>query len=270
MIQDKNPWEIDWQGQGGDPVIAPADPYKQASDQRAEESLDIQRRRAAAAEAAAQATQTLTQMKIDEKREEKTKDAEMAQKADQAARAKLIATIGKLAQIGTDANDNGGWFETGTSGSFARSVLPSGAAGPTLGRDINTIRARFAFDALQEMRDASKTGGALGQVSELELKLLESAVAALDPDMDHQTFMRNVEEARQAYLSKLAMVDPDAATRMGYDAAAAEQAWLKYNDLYAKELGYGDDVGVNRDFVTQPTGAVPTDIEAIMQKYGAE
>lgn len=44
---------------------------------------------------------------------------------------------------------------------------------------LMTIRAALAFDRLQAMRDASKTGGALGQVSNIELKLLESAVANL-------------------------------------------------------------------------------------------
>ena len=46
---------------------------------------------------------------------------------------------------------------------------------------VKTLQANLAFDRLQKMRDASKTGGALGQVSNIELDLLKSSVAALDP-----------------------------------------------------------------------------------------
>lgn len=266
-----NPWEMNWSGQqGGDPVIAPADPYKQRADQRADRSLAIQERSAAT-------QHDLTQLKVDEMRRareaeqrEQTEMEEASRRADENARAKLIAAIGKIAQAGLDANDNNGWFETGTSGRFARTVFPAGSAGYSLKKDLETTEARFAFDALQAMRDASKTGGALGQVTERELDLLKAATAAIDPDMDHETFMRNVEEARQAYLSKLAMVDPDAATRMGYDATSAESAWNKYNDTYAKELGYDTArPEVVRSPGSQSFAPLPPDIEAIMQKYGA-
>lgn len=46
---------------------------------------------------------------------------------------------------------------------------------------VKNLTAHLAFDRLQEMRDNSKTGGALGQVTEKELDLLGSSVANLDP-----------------------------------------------------------------------------------------
>ena len=46
---------------------------------------------------------------------------------------------------------------------------------------IKNLTANLAFDRLQEMRDNSETGGALGQVTEKELDLLGSSVANLDP-----------------------------------------------------------------------------------------
>lgn len=249
-----------------DPIVQPAStPRQDAADNRADRSLQIQEQNAAT-------TQQLAEFRIaeeEEKARERAEAAENAKFADENARTKLIAAIGKIAQAGLDANDNSGWLETGTSGSIARSVLPKGSAGYTLKKDLETTEARFAFDALQAMRDASKTGGALGQVTERELDLLKAATAAIDPDMDHETFMRNVEEARQAYLSKLAMVDPNTATRMGYDATLAESAWNKYNDAYAKELGYDTArPAVDRTPGTQSTAPLPDDIEAIMQKYG--
>lgn len=46
--------------------------------------------------------------------------------------------------------------------------------------ELDTLKANIAFNELTEMREASKTGGALGQVSNVELGLLTSALGALD------------------------------------------------------------------------------------------
>ena len=46
---------------------------------------------------------------------------------------------------------------------------------------LDTIKANVGFDKLQQMRDNSPTGGALGQVSEMENKLLQAVNGALDP-----------------------------------------------------------------------------------------
>jgi|GEM_PF-6283930 len=51
---------------------------------------------------------------------------------------------------------------------------------------LDTIRANVGFDKLQRMRDASPTGGALGQVSELENKLLQATSGALDAKQPEQ------------------------------------------------------------------------------------
>lgn len=63
--------------------------------------------------------------------------------------------------------------------------------------DLTTVRANLAFDRLQKMRDESKTGGALGQVSNIELKLLESSVAGLNPAAPN--FKENMERVRNSY-----------------------------------------------------------------------
>lgn len=62
---------------------------------------------------------------------------------------------------------------------------------------VTTIQATLAFDRLQRMRDESKTGGALGQVSNIELDLLKSSVAALDPSS--RNFMEQLQVVRSQY-----------------------------------------------------------------------
>lgn len=53
---------------------------------------------------------------------------------------------------------------------------------------LDTLKSQVAFGTLQAMRDASKTGGALGAVSEKELKLLESNLAAISTAQSKEEF----------------------------------------------------------------------------------
>jgi len=179
-----------------------------------------------------------------------------------------------LTDVGLDANDNGGWFETGASGKFSRDYLPSSSAGNALGKNVSTLSANFAFDALQAMRDASKTGGALGAVSEIELELLKNSISAVDPNIDHETFMGNVEKARQAYLAKLADIDPNLATRLGYDQNAAQSALESLMADYNAAMGVDESVAFDRspdmNTANTPMNEIPSDIDAIMKKYGAQ
>lgn len=62
---------------------------------------------------------------------------------------------------------------------------------------VQTLKSNLAFDRLQEMRNKSKTGGALGQVSNIELGLLQSSVAALDPGS--KNFKEQLAQVRSQY-----------------------------------------------------------------------
>ena len=89
--------------------------------------------------------------------------------------------------------------------------IPMGGVGYVLGKalpmtdarelasKVDTIQANLAFDELEKMRKNSPTGGALGQVTEMELRLLKSAVSGLDPALGVEAFNRQVEEIRQSY-----------------------------------------------------------------------
>lgn len=62
--------------------------------------------------------------------------------------------------------------------------------------DLNTLKSSIAFGELTAMREASKTGGALGQVSDREGKLLESALGALDTKQSPENFRKNLEQIK--------------------------------------------------------------------------
>ncbi len=95
------------------------------------------------------------------------------------------------------ARDLTGTSSTGIIGRILGSV--PGSKAYNLNATVDTIKANLAFDSLQAMRDASKTGGALGQVSNIELNLLEREVEALDPGMGQEAVDAAIERIDRHY-----------------------------------------------------------------------
>ena len=72
-------------------------------------------------------------------------------------------------------------------------------ASKELANKISTIQSNLAFDRLQKMRNESPTGGALGQVSNMELGLLKDSVSALDPAAGVEAFNEQIKIVEQHY-----------------------------------------------------------------------
>jgi len=66
---------------------------------------------------------------------------------------------------------------------------------------IETIVAAIGFDRLQAMRDASPTGGALGQVSEMELRQLNASLGSLRQSSSREQFSENLAAVKRHYIS---------------------------------------------------------------------
>ena len=83
-------------------------------------------------------------------------------------------------------------------GSFLSSI--PGTAAHDLSATIDTVKANIGFDKLQAMREASPTGGALGQVSEMENKLLQSVYGNLSQSQSKEEFLYNMRRLKDTYL----------------------------------------------------------------------
>lgn len=92
----------------------------------------------------------------------------------------------KIDSIGERANA----LTTGFGGALLDAV--PGSPAYDLKRDVETLLANAGFDRLQEMRDNSVTGGALGQVSERELSLLQAAAENLVTSQSTEQFKANL------------------------------------------------------------------------------
>jgi len=87
--------------------------------------------------------------------------------------------------------------------------------------ELSTVQSNTAFDRLQAMRDASKTGGALGAVSERELVLLQSAYGNLEQSSSPQLLRDNLMTIKRI-MTKIES-DPIASLAYSGDISGARQ-----------------------------------------------
>lgn len=63
---------------------------------------------------------------------------------------------------------------------------------------LDTLKSNIAFGALVQMREASKTGGALGQVSDREGQLLQSSLGALNQGQSPEAFKTQLKKIMES------------------------------------------------------------------------
>lgn len=87
---------------------------------------------------------------------------------------------------------------TGLSGAALGAVPGNNAY--DLAKQLAVIKANIGFDKLQSMREASPTGGALGQVSDFENKLLQAVQGTLDQGVgDTELLQENLKRIKTLY-----------------------------------------------------------------------
>lgn len=102
-----------------------------------------------------------------------------------------------LGEIGKAKTEAKSFMATGAAGAVSGSIPSTPAY--NLRKRINTVKANIGFDKLQAMREASPTGGALGQVAVQELDALQSSIAALDPNMGDEELIESLNSVEKHY-----------------------------------------------------------------------
>lgn len=127
-----------------------------------------------------------------------------------------------------------------TSG-FVGSMLKEipGTSATDVSALVNTIKANIGFDKLQAMRDASPTGGALGQVSNQEIDFLQSTLNNLNQDQSQEQFNKQLQILENQYLQTIAKFN-------AYPEEA--KAAAGYIDIGTGSSGGDQGAGVTPDF----------------------
>ena len=99
------------------------------------------------------------------------------------------------------------FFATGITGQVLQGI--AGTDARDLAAAISTVEAAVGFTRLQEMRDASKTGGALGAINTKELQLLSASLGSLDPLQKPETLRANLISIRERYVKVLKSVEAE-------------------------------------------------------------
>lgn len=122
---------------------------------------------------------------------------EAARRSPERQRLTLFRNQALLDTIRRARENTSNW--TAGFGSYLAS-LP-GTEARDLAGDIGTIRANIGFDRLQEMREESPTGGALGQVAVQELEALQNSISSLDTGLDPDDLRRNLQNVELHYVN---------------------------------------------------------------------
>lgn len=190
----------------------------------------------AAAQAALQKTPGLRLQDQGESAKQKKEGEELAQLRFEApiARRSVSDASANLDRLEAEArkvyNDPALTRITGLMGSIPN--IP-GSAASDVSAKLGALKSQIGISVLQSMREASKTGGALGAISDKENELLQRNLAALDQNQSVAAFKKNLEQV------------------MEYAKGAKSRLENAYRDQYQRVQG---DQGMT------PTaqGAIPT------------
>lgn len=110
------------------------------------------------------------------------------------------ATVGEdvvISNIDQALKLSDSWLATGALGQMTRGI--GGTPAAQLKALIDPIKANIGFDRLQQMRQDSPTGGALGQVAVQELDMLQATLGSLDPNAGPEILTRNIKLIKTLY-----------------------------------------------------------------------
>lgn len=185
------------------PQVFYQDPSAVRGEQREEEILRL--RREAADRAAANDA-----LNREEKAAEIAREREEAARLERAQASGISDSLAQMRntidaaraaqQMGAGGEGIGPWEGSeGFRQSAPLSILGLNSDSLNMEALLETVGSNTAFDRLQKMREQSPTGGALGAVSEIELKLLKSSIASLSQRQSPEQFERNLQKVIDSY-----------------------------------------------------------------------
>ena len=161
----------------------------------------------------------IAQTRLDEL---KSKAADKEEKK-QAAKDFAINHASKVVQDVVAAKSLVSGTTAGLTGKGA-SFIP-GTDAYNLQQRLLTIKANLGFDRLQQMRDASPTGGALGQVAVQELQALQATVGSLELGQSKEELKKNLDKIDLHYNNWLKTVGGTPANTAQTPATPSTGGW---------------------------------------------
>lgn len=108
-----------------------------------------------------------------------------------------VQKAGTVTQKVDQALGQTGFFSTGLTGTILGAIPGTNAY--DLDRTLDTIKANIGFNELQQMRMASPTGGALGQVAVQELNMLQAVLSSLEKGQSEAQLRSGLQAVKKHY-----------------------------------------------------------------------
>ena len=128
---------------------------------------------------------------------EKAESLRAKEEKEQAAKEKAYGVVSSVDKALNILDEHGGW--AAGFGAWLKDIPTTSANQMALALD--TVKAQIGFRELQAMRDSSKTGGALGQVTVRELELLQRTIDAIEPELAPEKLKENLQNVREVMLA---------------------------------------------------------------------
>ena len=180
--------------------IAKAELEREKAEQRAIEKQRDQefKQQMAAMSASSKSAMTSVQRELAEQRLADLR-AKQSDKEDKKEEAKKAA-VNHASKVITDVQSAEGLVTGMTTGVVGKgSSFVPGTTAYDLQQRLVTLKANLGFDRLQQMRDASPTGGALGQVAVQELQALQATVGSLELGQSKAELQKNLNKIENHY-----------------------------------------------------------------------
>lgn len=180
--------------------IAKAELEREKAEQRAIEKQRDQefKQQMAAMSASSRSAMTSVQRELAEQRLADLR-AKQSDKEDKKEEAKKAA-VNHASKVITDVQSAEGLVTGMTTGVVGKgSSFVPGTTAYDLQQRLVTLKANLGFDRLQQMRDASPTGGALGQVAVQELQALQATVGSLELGQSKAELQKNLNKIENHY-----------------------------------------------------------------------
>jgi hypothetical protein len=180
--------------------IAKAELEREKAEQRAIEKQRDQdfKQQLAAMSASSKSALTGVQKELAEQRlaDLRSKQTDKEDKKEEAKK----AAVNHATKVINDVQSAQGLVTGVTTGVVGKgSSFVPGTTAYDLQQRLVTLKANLGFDRLQQMRDASPTGGALGQVAVQELQALQATVGSLELGQSKAELQKNLNKIENHY-----------------------------------------------------------------------
>tara|TARA_R110000744_G_scaffold96403_3_gene186304 strand:- start:2046 stop:3440 length:1395 start_codon:yes stop_codon:yes gene_type:complete len=154
---------------------------------------------------------------------------------------------------GTESNPFARLVPATGAGAFLRNIPYTDAL--ELNTQLDVIRANVGFDRLQVMRDNSKTGGALGNISNQEVAFLQATQGSLNQFRSSEDLRATLREIEKRAIDRVGLIEIELkkeAEKLGvsFNDILKDPSYELQSHLYTVYKGYQDNSN-NREARTQ-------------------